>query len=263
MQDPLRLPADPTEKRLTPTQPATVRAICRRCGHTWDVIPITSEFLSAPIVPGLCQVCDQELECIKKEQLLKQRSLKLQRLFEQREKEWTKLCPIEYRLITEGNGKTEIARLELLNPKLNDILAWNYGERGLIIRSRTSGRGKTRSAWRLLRKQWLDHHTLACFTAGMFQRKAQDAAGKFQLDEWFNRQANTDILFLDDLGKGNWTENTEAIWFDLVETRTSQGRPIIITTNLKGDDLTRNSRSNTTRFTIRRLREFCDVVALE
>lgn len=42
-----------------------------------------------------------------------------------------------------------------------------------------------------------------------------------------------DILFLDDLGKGNWTENTEAISFVLVEIRTSNGRPLIVTTNYK------------------------------
>jgi hypothetical protein len=208
-------------------------------------------------------VCDQELERIKKEQLHKQRSATLQRLFDEREKQWNKLCPVEYRLTTEANGKTEVARLELLNPKLKDILAWNYGERGLIIRSRRSGKGKTRSAWRLLRKQWLDRHTILSFTAGMFQRKAQDAAGKYQLDDWFNKLATADILFIDDLGKGNWTENTEAIWFDLVEARTSNGLPLIITTNFKGDALTENSRSDIAEFTIRRLREFCSVIALD
>lgn len=260
MQDPFRLPGDSSHERITPTP---ITAICRRCGHTWEAIPIVSEFLKAPIVPGLCQVCEQELERIKKDQLLKQKALKLQRLFEQREKEWNKLCPIEYRLKNESYGKTEIARLELLNPKLKDILAWNCSEGGLIIRSRKSGKGKTRSAWRLLRKQWLEHRSLACFTAGSFQRKAQDAAGKYELDQWFNHLAAVDILFLDDLGKGNWTENTEAIWFDLVESRTSQGRPIIITTNLKGEDLTERSRSQTTEFTVRRLREFCEIITLD
>jgi hypothetical protein len=260
MQDPGRLPAADQERLNDQTK---VTTICRRCGHTWEVIPIVSEFLKAPIVPGLCQVCERELQRIKQDQLNKQKDLKLQRLFEAREKEWIRICPIEYRLKNESYGKTEIAKLELLNPNLKDILAWNFGARGLIIRSRKSGRGKTRSAWRLLRKQWLDHRSLACHTAAGFQRKAQDAAGKYQLDAWFDHLASIDILFLDDLGKGNWTENTEAIWFDLVETRTANGRPIIITTNLKGDELTENSRSQTTEFTVRRLREFCDVITLD
>jgi hypothetical protein len=236
---------------------------CRRCGDKWEAIPIVSEFLTAPLLPDLCPVCGQELERQKQEQLQKQKLAAIQKRMEQREKEWIKLCPIEYRLKNEAYGKTEIAILELLNPKLKDILAWNYGERGLIIRSRKSGRGKTRSAWRLLRRQWLEHRSIAAYTAAAFQRKAQDAAGKYQLDAWFNHLASVDILFLDDLGKGNWTENTEAVWFDLVETRTSNARPLIITTNFKGEDLTEQSRSATTEFTVRRLREFCDIITLD
>jgi hypothetical protein len=244
-------------------QQQTAEAVCRRCGFKWQTVPIVLPFLSGPVLPGLCTVCDREIEASKKAQAEKEQEARRQVHLEQREKAWAKLCPIEYRLTTEADGKTEIARLELLVPKLKEILAWQFGSRGLIIRSRASGRGKTRSAWRLLRKQWLNDRSIAFYTAGMFQRKAQDAAHNYQLDPWFNRLANIDILFLDDLGKGNWTENTEAIWFDLVESRTSNGRPLIITTNYKGDELEESSRSETTEFTVRRLREFCEVITLD
>jgi DNA replication protein DnaC len=109
----------------------------------------------------------------------------------------------------------------------------------------------------------LNERTIAVYTTGMFQRKAQDAAHLYQLDPWFNKLALIEILFLDDLGKGNWTPNSKAIWFDLVESRTSNGRPIILITNLKGNDLEETSRSETTEFTVRRLREFCDVITLD
>jgi DNA replication protein DnaC len=72
-----------------------------------------------------------------------------------------------------------------------------------------------------------------------------------------------DIVFLDDLGKGYWTENTEALWFDLLEHRTSQGRPIIVTTNYSGQELIRGSRSEATAYAMRRLRDYCDTVALD
>ena len=238
-------------------------AVCRRCGHKWQTVPIVLPFLSGPILPGLCATCDRELEDARKAQAEREAEARRLAHLAAREKAWAKLCPIEYRLTTEAGGQTEIARLELLVPKLKKILAWQFGSRGLILRSRASGRGKTRSAWRLLRKQWLDDRSIAYYSAGMFQRKAQDAAGKYYLDDWFNKLATVDIFYLDDLGKGNWTENTEAIWFDLVESRTSNGRPIIITTNYKGDDLEEISRSETTEFTVRRLREYCDVITLD
>lgn len=236
--------------------------VCRRCGFKWHTVPIVLPFLSGPILPGLCHTCDRELEAAKKAQAAREAAARQLARWEKREQLWAKLCPLEYRLTTEAGGKTEIARLELLVPKLKEILAWQFGSRGLIIRSRASGRGKTRSAWRLLRRQWLNERTIAYYTAGMFQRKAQDSAQNYQIELWFNKLAAVDILFLDDLGKGNWTPNTEAIWFDLVESRTSNGRPLVITTNYKGDDLEEKSRSETTEFTVRRLRDFCNVITL-
>jgi hypothetical protein len=182
---------------------------------------------------------------------------------EKRDTHWEKLCPSEYRLTTESGGKTQLARLELDCKKLPAILAWKYSDRGLVIRSRASGLCKTRAAWRLMRKHWNERRYIAAFTAGAFQRHAQDEAGKFALTPWFNKLECADILFLDDLGKGFWTENTEAIWFDLLEHRTSQGKPVIVTTNYTGDELIKNSRSEATAYAVRRLRDYCDTIALD
>jgi DNA replication protein DnaC len=215
------------------------------------------------MLPGICHVCDRELERQRKAAVERERQAREKARLEEREKAWAKLCPQEYRLTTETDGKTEIARLELLVPNLKEILAWRFGSRGLIIRSRASGRGKTRSAWRLLRKLWLDERTITFHSAGSFQRRVQDAAQGYQLEPWFKQLATVDILYIDDLGKGHWTQLTEAFWFDLVEARTSNCRPMIVTTNYKGDELEEKSRGDTAEFTIRRLREFCDVISLD
>jgi hypothetical protein len=246
-----------------PKQAATAEAVCRRCGFKWQTVPIILPFLSGPVLPGLCHTCEREIDAAKKAQAAREAEKRRLAHLTAREKAWAKLCPQEYRLTTETDGKTEIARLELLVPKLKEILAWPFGSRGLIIRSRASGRGKTRSAWRLLRKHWLDERTIAFHSAGSFQRRMQDAAQGYQLESWFKQLAAVDILYIDDLGKGPWTQLTEAFWFDLVEARTSNCRPIIVTTNYKGDELEDRSRSDTAEFTIRRLREFCDVVTLD
>src|SRR3954466_14108662 len=93
-----------------------ILATCRRCGFKWQTVPIVLPFLSGPILPGLCQACDREIEVLKKIRAEKEQNARRQAHFEQREKAWAKLCPVEYRLTTEAGGKTEIARLELLVP---------------------------------------------------------------------------------------------------------------------------------------------------
>src|SRR5437868_6785394 len=95
-----------------------ILATCRRCGFKWQTVPIVLPFLSGPILPGLCQTCDRELEAARKAQIEKEQEARRLARMEAREKAWAKLCPVEYRLTTESAGKTEIARLELLVPNL-------------------------------------------------------------------------------------------------------------------------------------------------
>lgn len=246
-------------------QPADmlVETVCRKCGHKWLAAAMILPLLSRPFVPTVCENCAAEMQREAETRARAEQAQRDRACRQQREAYWEKLCPKEYRLTTESGGKTSLARLELECKLLPQILAWKFGERGLVIRSRASGRCKTRSAWRLLRKHWNEGRSIAAFTAGAFQRHAQDETGKFTLNTWFNRIASADILFLDDLGKGYWTENTEAIWFDLLEHRTSNGKPVIVTTNYTGDELVTASRSDATAYAVRRLRDFCDLVTLD
>lgn len=240
-----------------------VETVCRKCGHKWLAAAMILPLINRPFVPTICQKCSEELQReaearVRAEQAHRER---LQR--EKRDSLWEKLCPIQYRLTTESGGKTVLARLELECKQLPAILAWKFSERGLVIRSRASGLCKTRAAWRLMRKQWNEGRKIAAFSAGAFQRHAQDEAGKFTLTTWFKNIAAADILFLDDLGKGYWTENTEAVWFDLLESRTSEGRPVIVTTNYSGEELINGSRSDATAYAVRRLRDYCDTITLD
>jgi hypothetical protein len=219
--------------------------------------------VNRPFVPTICQKCGDELQREAEARVRAEQAHRERLRREKRETLWEQLCPIEYRLTTESNGKTVLARLELECKQLRAILAWKFSDRGLVIRSRASGLCKTRAVWRLMRKQWNEGRNIAAFTAGAFQRHAQDEAGKFTLTPWFNKIASADILFLDDLGKGYWTENTEAVWFDMLEQRTSQGKPVIVTTNYTGDELIKSSRSEATTYAVRRLRDYCETIALD
>ena len=248
---------------MTETSEQRIEATCRQCGHKWQALPVVLPMLRAPIIPSICETCDEECERQAATKARIESAARKQKAETKRADQWQKLCPREYRLTTESDGKTQLAKLELECRQLPRILAWNYGERGLVIRSRESGLCKTRAAWRLIRKHWNDGRSIIAYTAGAFQRRAQDEAGKFNITAWFNNIAAADLLFLDDLGKGYWTENTEAVWFDLLEHRTSQGRPIIVTTNYSGQELIKGSRSEATTFTVRRLRDYCDTISLD
>jgi DNA replication protein DnaC len=249
----------------SPGEPRTFSTVttCRVCSAKFEAQGMIAPMFRNPIVPTICPLCDEEIE---RKRQAKERAEQEERRITHRKKradEWNELCPREYRLTSEGEGETDLDRLKLECRQLDRILAWTYQRRGLVIRSKASGMSKTRAAWRLLKKMWDEKRTIAYYTAGAFQRRAQDAAGNYTITAWFEKLIVTDVVFLDDLGKGYWTENTEALWFDLVEQRTANHKPVIVTTNYTGDELIKGSRSEATTYTIRRLRDYCEAIALD
>ena len=178
--------------------------------------------------------------------------------------EWGQLCPSEFRTVSEG-GPTDPIRLAKENPQLDKIMGHPLGDRGLILRGGT-GAGKTRAMYRLFRR-YFDKHPrpkLMAMTAGQFDRQARDAGGTFTLTQWFERLAKVDALFLDDLGKGKWTPGTAGQFWELVDDRTRNRKPIFITTNLNGNTLVESLGldRDVAEPLLRRIRENCDVIVL-
>ena len=185
---------------------------------------------------------------------------KRKRLSETKEKNWNSICPKEYRLKSESNGNTELFKLELNCKQLKQILAHDK-DKGLILFSRISGKCKTRAIWRFIRQLWNQGHSIRAFTSSSFQRECQDAAGNHLSTEWFNKVSRCDYLFIDDVGKQPWTANTHGAWFDIVESRTSEGRPILMTTNLTSIEMSQLSTNGL--FVTRRLDEYCQWIRLD
>lgn len=228
------------------------KVTCFRCKLEFDAIAMQLEEYGTLMFPRLCKPCFVEREAEEKERLINEAR-------ERFEKRWNGLCPKQYRLKSESDGETDLTKLSDSQPKLCDVLSWGYQSRGLVIRGST-GKGKTRSVWRLLRKQFCAGKGIVAVTAAEFDRQCRDAGGKFTLTEWFDGLADVDLLFLDDLGKANWTLATEAQWFDLVEHRTRAGKPVIITTNDDGDSLAARMTQDRGEPLIRRLRDYCDCI---
>ena len=157
-----------------------------------------------------------------------------------RREAWEKMCSLEFRTIEEG-GRTDIARLLTEFPGLRQVIDHDLTAQGIIVRGK-SGHGKTRAVWRLLRRSFDAGKRIRAMASGEFDRQARDAGGTFTLTEWVDRLVAADVLFIDDLGKAPWTPATVGLWFDVLDGRYREGRPIVVTTNLDGSALVKQLR---------------------
>ena len=79
--------------------------------------------------------------------------------------------------------------------------------------------------------------------------------------EWFETMVRRPIVFFDDIDKMKLTERVETELFGLIEKRISHCLPVIVTTQLQGQQLAgKFSDSARGEAIVRRLREFCEVV---
>lgn len=248
------------------TQPPTHEVInggianCRRCRHPFQSRVLRFEAAGAEmkLTTTVCEPCAALEELERDESRQRHQLAQIRRQNERRDAQWAELCPVQFRTTTEG-GNTEIARLERESSKLAELMAYNYQPHGIIARGKTR-RCKTRSMWRLMRKMFVEKRSIAALTAARFDRECRDAAGNFTLSKWFDRLASVDVLLIDDLGKAEWTPATEASWFDLVDQRTRENRPIFITTNDDGESLKNRMTVQRGEALIARLRDYCDSI---
>jgi DNA replication protein DnaC len=240
--------------QLTP--PENFESKCRVCSQPF--VATRFEVYGATLTTTICNSCSIKLERKEAERIENERKQRAMGATRIRDEQWEKMCPKEFRLVSESGGNTQLAKLELAQPKSKELLAWT-GPRGIIIRGDT-GKCKTRAMWRLLRRLFIDRKSLVVLTAAQFDRQCRDAGGTFTLTSWFERLASCDVFAIDDLGKHPWTPATEATWFDLVDQRGREEKPIIITTNDTGETLASRMAPERADALVRRLREYCDVL---
>ena len=213
---------------------------CKQCGRGFERI-VPPELANLPMI-RLCQECFATNAAARRFET-EQRKAELRLIV------WLQLCPPAFQ-------DTTLARLPV-QAKTEEVLKWEYQSRGLILVGKTR-RGKTRTAWLLLRKLVAEGRSVRVMDsmsgieyAGIFSE-----GGKMAL-EWVRSRNNVAVLFLDDVFKVKLTDSFEAALFAIIDHRMSHKLPIIATVNDTGKTLATRMTDDRGLALISRLREMC------
>lgn len=204
----------------------------------------------------LCDGCLDQLErkCWKDEEEA-QATARRQR----REINWLGMCPEIFR-------SSDLAKLPVdARANWDRITGWNHGAKGLILTGPT-GSGKTRAAMALLRELYVEQNlSVQIFRCSDFANECIEIVmdAKASVRRWLNAICEKDVIFFDDFGKQKFTERVEAELFSVIDRRTSEGMPIIISTNDTGETIAERMSQDRAEPMVRRLREFCEVITLK
>jgi hypothetical protein len=167
---------------------------------------------------------------------------------------WDKICPAAFL-------DTDPALLPD-QKAMNEVIGWQYGPLGLIL-SGVTGLGKSRCLYLLLRRMALKEGRSVCAVrAADFGTECSllFAEGMTKAYAYSKKLIQADVLAIDDLDKCRFSERVESELFRIIDSRTMNRTPIIVTLNANPDQLTTMMSETRSWPTIRRLQEFCNIV---
>jgi DNA replication protein DnaC len=180
---------------------------------------------------------------------IRERKLRMHQEFEES-------CPFEFK-------STDLKHEKMPSEEIIDkIISWRYerGRKGLLLQGST-GRCKTRLAWTLIEKLMLvDGIRVQTIRDPSFAREYTKRLGNGTAEEWMEKLSNCPVLFIDDFGKAAVTQRYKEEFYDVLDSRTSNGRPIIITTQLDRATILSKFGNDDGKAIIRRILEYCEVI---
>jgi hypothetical protein len=213
---------------------------CRRCKGEFPYNP-TADIVS--IKPTVCAVCEADI-------VEESRKAKMV----ERDRKFIEICPPLY-------AETDPNHPSMPKAKLERVLAWQYGPRGLIGHGVTR-KCKSRCFWLLIKRLISEGRSVIAMTGGEFARSCAECYSNGGAASWFHSLLSVDVLFLDDLDKPKFTERVAADLFDLWEQRAANLRPILGTTNAVGDTLIQKMNNPIVAGPlVARIREHCESIS--
>jgi len=226
-------------------QPGTTSGrVCRECGAIFSLPDFIPAAMAALV--HACPTCsEKQAAADSRRMLLESKRMRAER--------WKTFCPPEFL----GTDPDKLPCPD----QYRAVMAWQHGPRGLILHGAT-GQGKSRCAWSLLRREYEISRTIAALdsSAGLtYAAKYGDSAADVQ--RWIERLCRVDIALLDDVFKCKLTDSFEAAIFTIINERTENRVPLIVTCNDTGASLKERLSPDRGAAILRRLREFCNPIS--
>lgn len=141
---------------------------------------------------------------------------------------WPAMCPAEFQKQIEFGGKSKAKEANLTG-----TLRWYYRPEGLRITGKT-GLCKTRFMWKLLAREWNNGRKVIGFTHADFRSRitALASGDMTACNSYILDLTRSDILFIDDLGKGRRTPAAEEALFMVIDKRVRDNKPTMYTANM-------------------------------
>ena len=220
---------------------------CQECHQPFEYEPfyIDEQERFAPVTCDPCKAVSAAAEVQRQET---ERIMKAADL-------WKEICPDEYQ-------ETDLSRLP--RPYQVVIDRWLYGCKGIGFCGE-AGRGKTRSAFSILRKQHFRGRRCYAISAKRFADLAldkfdHDGRTKATARDRIRKCHTADLLLIDDIGKGKLTDRPEEELYDLLEYRTSKRLPTLWTAESGGADLLQRLSAERGNAILRRLTQFSEIL---
>ena len=164
---------------------------------------------------------------------------------------------------------TEVSRL---HPSIQKAVEWKpEGDKSGLLLHGTTGIGKTRAIWEIIRKQWVESAKRDRQLAYQFltMRKIEGMIEKGFDDRQHARMLEGLIelpfLVIDDFGKERLTQRMASGLFAIIDERSTAKRPTIISTNYNGTTLLERFDSRdieTGKALIRRLKDYYQMAGM-
>jgi DNA replication protein DnaC len=156
---------------------------------------------------------------------------------------------------------TDVARLpQSLQNAINKEHFVN--SKSLLLHGPT-GLGKTRAAWKILEKWWLKNGgpDVTIYTMRKLQNELEESHDRGKHLKLINGIIETPMLFLDDLGKEKLTPRLASDLFAIVDERSVNHKPCLVTTNFNSSGLLdRFPDAEMGAAFVRRIRDYYEVV---